>query len=65
MWQDKALTVSLNFHTLTPKKEVHMHNTEALKGSKERKTEKKETLTGGESNFSQTDRYLFLNRQKI
>jgi len=42
-----------------------MHNTEALKGSKERKTEKKETLTGGESNFSQTDRYLFLNRQKI
>ena len=52
MWQDKAMTVSLNFHTLTPKKEVHMHNTEVLKGGKERKKEKKETLKGGESNFS-------------
>lgn len=44
-----------------------MHNTEVLKGSNEGKKERKETLTGGENNFSQTDRYLYssIDKKKI
>lgn len=57
MWQDKALTISFNFHILTPKKKSTCTTQKFWNEGK--KQRKRETLTRGESNVSQTDRYLY------